>query len=75
MATQAMTAQSGVAIRGSVQGVDGRLASFISTAKELLGVYFSTRGTINHSDPANRARLTVRETTESDANVLGLWTN
>ena len=71
MATQVIRTQIGAAVPGVEQGADGRLARFIETAKELAEVYFSTRGTIHQLEPENRARLTVKEKTELDSDMLG----
>ncbi|HAL48172.1 MAG: hypothetical protein FI707_11655 [SAR202 cluster bacterium] len=71
MATWTITTQSEAAVREDERSVAGRLARFITTAKELAEVVFSTRGTIQQMEPGIRARRTVKETTEFDASMHG----
>ena len=48
------------------------LANFISSATELLGVYFSSPGSITSLESEHRSSLTNREKTDVDADLMGL---
>ncbi|HAL49210.1 MAG: hypothetical protein FI707_07810 [SAR202 cluster bacterium] len=72
MATQTITTQGRAAASVDEQGGAGRLARFIATAKEWAEVVFSTHGTIHQMESESRAKRTVKETTEFDADMLGL---
>ena len=48
------------------------LINFFSAAAELLGVYFSSPGSITSLDADHRNNLTAREKTDADADLMGL---
>jgi hypothetical protein len=48
------------------------LVNFINSASELLGVCFSSPGSITSLESEHRSGLTSREKTEVDADLMGL---
>ena len=61
-----------VAVKESKEYGRHPLINFFSSAGELLGVYFSSPGSITSLDADHRASLTAREETEADADLMGL---